>query len=282
MVLVLGAALIVGGAWMLVLKPQRAELGAVTTQLTQERERLDAALAQAADGRNARARYATDYAAVARLGKAVPPDDDLPALIVQLQSAAEGAKIDFRSVKLVGTAEAPPAGAAANVAAVGAAEQAPGKDGAAGAAAAPAPGAPAPPTAAAATQTAAAGLPPGASIGPAGIATMPFSFAFQGSFLNMQQFLSRVQEFIAQRDGGLRVSGRLLTIDGIGIGPGDGGFPRVRAAITATAYVLPAEQGLTAGASPQAPAPGAPAPGMTAAPAPGSGVATPMATAGSR
>ena len=43
---------------------------------------------------------------VARLGKAVPADDDVRSLLVQLDSAAKRAKVDFRSITLSGGASA--------------------------------------------------------------------------------------------------------------------------------------------------------------------------------
>lgn len=269
---VLGLVVVLGAFFMLALKPLRAELSALDTELTAEQDRLVAAQAQAAQARTARDRYVADYAAVARLGKAVPADDDLPALLYQLQAAAEGAKIDFTALKLAGASTAaptPPATATPTAAAAAAGGTTDATGTAAGA-----PAAPAAPTTPA--QAATAGLPPGATVGAAGIATMPFTFQFEGSFLRMQRFLERVQRFVADRDGALRVDGRLLTIDGIGIGPGTSGFPSVKASLTATAYVLPLEQGLTAGATPQTPAAGAPAPGMTAAP-PAPGTATAQA-----
>ena len=60
--------------------------------------------------------------------------------------------------------------------------------------------------------------------------------------------------------GGLEVSGRLLTIQSAKLAPlateagsGGGHSQLLSGTITATAYVLPAAQGLTAGATPAAP-----------------------------
>ena len=54
------------------------------------------------------------YASLGRLGKAVPPDEDVPSLLVQLNHAAAQANVDFRSVelKLDEAAQAPGAAAA--------------------------------------------------------------------------------------------------------------------------------------------------------------------------
>src|SRR5439155_21525745 len=90
-------------------------------QLTAAQARLQTAQQNASAAAVARARYATDYATVARLGKAVPAANDVPSLVYQLDSAATGAHIDFRSIHLSATsspstpAPAPPAAQAAAI-----------------------------------------------------------------------------------------------------------------------------------------------------------------------
>ena len=48
--------------------------------------------------------------------------------------------------------------------------------------------------------------------------------------------------------------GRLITIDRIVLGASRDGFPKVHADITATAFVVPPDEGLTGGATPAGPA----------------------------
>ncbi len=50
------------------------------------------------------------------------------------------------------------------------------------------------------------------------------------------------------------VSGRLITLNALTLGAGGGGFPTMEASISATTYLVPAAQGLTAGANPTGPA----------------------------
>jgi hypothetical protein len=83
---------------------------------------------------------------------------------------------------------------------------------------------------------------------------MPFSFVFDGSFFSMQRFLRNVDRFVRLQDGQLTVSGRLLSVDGISLTAGREGFPSVKATLTATAYLLPADEGATAGATAAGPA----------------------------
>jgi hypothetical protein len=263
-VLVLAAAAAVAGFWFGVLGPQRKEISKLDQQVAAEQQRMQQAQSASAQGRAAKARYVADYASVAVLGKAVPVDDDVPSLVYQLEKAADGAHIDFRSIKLsagggssAATSPAPPAAATA---AVGAAE----KGGGGKSSATPAP----------ATQAAAATLPPGAKVGSAGFPTMPFAFTFDGSFFAMERFLRNVQEFIRVNGSRVDVHGRLLAIDGISLSAGGDGFPKVKASIGATAYLLPAEQGVLAGATPQGPS-GAP----PASASPSGGTAPPTTTA---
>ena len=104
---------------------------------------------------------------------------------------------------------------------------------------------------------------------------MPFSFVFDGDFVAMQRFLRNVDAFTQVKGTQIVVKGRLLTIDGISLTASRDGFPKVKATLTATAYLLPADEGATAGATPAGPATGA----QPAAPAAGAaGTATASAS----
>ena len=89
---------------------------------------------------------------------------------------------------------------------------------------------------------------------------MPFTFVFNGSFSDLYHlFLQLNKATVRTTSGGLQVSGRLLTLQGVKLEPNaesEGGAQKLNGTITATAYVLPAEQGLTAGATASSPAPG--------------------------
>jgi hypothetical protein len=82
---------------------------------------------------------------------------------------------------------------------------------------------------------------------------MPFTFDFQGSFFGMQRFLGSIVALTAVKGDSIDVKGRLLTVDGVQLKAGPEGFPRVDATVAVTAYLLPADQGLTAGATATAP-----------------------------
>ncbi|HVE69230.1 MAG TPA: hypothetical protein VNB64_11675 [Solirubrobacteraceae bacterium] len=258
--LVVGIVLAVvglGAFFMLVLKPKREEASRLAAQVTAAQDRVQTARADLVAGQAARATYASNYATVARLGKAVPTDDDIPSLVYQLDSTAEATGVDFRSVKLTsgaGSSAAAPANAAAAAAATSdqaSAKDGESKDGEAKDPAQPTTGTPASP--AAATQSATAALPPGAVVGQAGLNTMPFTFAFEGSFFKLSDFLTKIERYIKPTRESVRVRGRLLLVDGISLTAAGDGFPKMKASIAATAYLLPANQGLFDGATPQGP-----------------------------
>jgi hypothetical protein len=228
--IVVGILALLGGFWFLAIGPKRKEATDVSAQVSSAQSRLDTAQASAASAESARKQYSTDYATVARLGKAVPVDDDMPSLVYQLSHTAKVNHVDFRAIKLTssGAVAAAPTGTAAAVA------SATGK------------------TDATATTTAATitpALPPGAVVGAAGFPTMPFSFDFNGSFFNMQRFLKAIDGLTAVRGKNINVKGRLLTVDGVGLKAGPKGFPDVDATVAVTAYLLPSDEGLTAGAT---------------------------------
>lgn len=255
---ILGAALL-AAFWFLLLAPKRKSTAELDTQIVAQEQRLAAAQTKAGAAQSAKQRYRADYAAVAKLGQAVPADDDVSSLVYQIDQAADRADIDFRklSVSAADGNTGKPAAPAAP------ATPAPAPDaGGAAAQAAPPPSGPAP-----ATQSAAATLPPGASVGSAGFPTMPFSFAFEGSFFSMQKFLGRLDDFTKVDGDAVDVRGRLLAVDSFELAAGRAGFPQVAATIKATAYVLPAGEGLTGGATASGPAPATGGPDASGAPA---------------
>jgi len=85
---VLACVVAIAGFWFLALKPKRAELSAANTKIADAQTSLTAANDALSTATKARASFATDYATVARLGKAVPDDDDAASLVYQLEAAA--------------------------------------------------------------------------------------------------------------------------------------------------------------------------------------------------
>jgi Tfp pilus assembly protein PilO len=85
----------------------------------------------------------------------------------------------------------------------------------------------------------------------AGFSAMPFTFVFNGNFFDLYDLFQQLNRFtLRTSSGSLRVSGRLLTIQGVQLTPGTSsgaGKPssQLTGTITATAYVLPASQAAT-------------------------------------
>jgi type II secretory pathway pseudopilin PulG len=282
-ILVVAAAVALGAFWMLALKPKRQEASKLGKQLSTERQRLDTAKSDLQSGQAARSQFSLNYATVARLGKAVPIDDDVPSLVYQLDTTAESSGVDFRSVKLTSGGGTPGASSttSGNATAAASDQAGGGQDKQQGDKSAQQGGDQAKPADGAtetkpaqATQAATAALPPGAVVGPAGLSTMPFSFTFEGSFFRLSDFLTRIERYITPRRQAVDVRGRLLLVNGISLTAAQTGFPKMKASISATAYLLPSGQGLFNGASPQGPDQPA-----TAQPVSGSNPASPAAPA---
>ncbi len=238
---------LLAGCWITILGPKRAELGTIQTQIDHAEARRAEAAKTLGTAEQARADQRRDAATVRRLAKAVPDDDNVGSLVRQLDAIARANGIDFRAVKLAGTAAS-----SAPVAAEGATDPAPkseGSKGSAGAqgsddATANAKGEPAGADKAAATtpEPVAASVaqpPPGASVGPAGLLTVPFSFTFDGGYLAMQRFLGAIDDLAKNEKGRITVRGRLITVDGFALSAGRKGFPKVQALVSATAYLAP-------------------------------------------
>jgi hypothetical protein len=103
----------------------------------------------------------------------------------------------------------------------------------------------------------------------AGFAQQPFTFVFNGSFVDLYKLLNQLEGFTVQTPAGsLHVNGRLLTIDSVSLTPNaseaqgsqsSSGSRKPKSGqltgtITATAYVLPAGQSTLGGATPTGPA----------------------------
>jgi hypothetical protein len=245
-------AAVIGAFWFLVLAPKRATMATIGDQIAQTETRRVAAERNAATAGQVRAAYERDYANLARLGKAAPPDDDVASLIYQLDTLARAHGVDFRALKLAS------AGAAAAPASTPASGDASGKQAAAKDATTK-DATTKDPTAATPTPPAISQAPPGAVVGTAGLVTLPFTFTFDGGYLPMQRMLGAIDRLADSDGGAIAVRGRLITVDGFSLSSSRFGFPKVEALVSATAYIVPETEGLLAGATPQGPAAAQPA-----------------------
>jgi len=260
---VVGLIAALAAFWFLALGPKRKDASAIGDQLSAAQVRLTAARTEANASQAARTRYAVSYSNVARLGKAVPADDDVPSLVYQLDSTAKSTGVDFRSIKVASGAGTAPAPAATAAQASAATSDQAGKTGQnKGTTSTPGnapPSAAAPASASAPAQATTATLPPGATVGSAGFATMPFTFQFTGSFFKLADFFGRRRVFMIGMAlfSVASLAGGLVMIDGISLIASPKGFPNMAASVNATTYLLPQTEGVTAGATPSGPAAGA-------------------------
>jgi Tfp pilus assembly protein PilO len=231
-VAMLAVTVVAGGFWVLALGPKRqqasdleATASTLQSTLATDRQEVEVAL-------EARREFPVDYGQLVVLGKAVPAEDETASLLVQLNRVADAADVRFQEIALASAGgEAPtPEPAPASPEAGGAGE----------------PVAP--------TESAAAALPLGATVGPAGLDVMPYSLKFTGDFSRVADFIHGLDALVKTNNSNVAVNGRLVTIDGFSLGPQQGeNFPHLEANFSVTTYLVPAGQGVTAGASPEAP-----------------------------
>jgi len=203
---------LLAAVWVLVVSPERQQASKTGVQVSEAKAQLASAQGQLAIARAAQAQYASAYASIVSLGKAVPAGQEVPSLIYQLSQATGEKNIEFASIVS-------------------------GSSGVASSSATPA-------------------------LSAAGFSQMPFTFIFNGSFIDLEHLFRQITGFTVHRSaGGLAVSGRLLTIQSVKLAPatassveaGKHAAEKLTGTITATAYVLPAGQGLTGSATPTSP-----------------------------
>jgi Tfp pilus assembly protein PilO len=212
----LGALAMLAAVYLLAVAPERKKASSLNAQVTAASAQLASAEGQVASARADQSRYASAYASIVSLGKAVPAGQEVPSLIYQLAQASNRKHVDLTSISSGASAGAATSGSTASA--------------------------------------------PAAAVASAGFTQMPFTFVFNGSFNDLYHLFQQLNRFTTRTTaGGLRVSGRLLTIQSTKLTPapitGNGAkaAERLTGTITATAYVLPATQSLTGGATAASP-----------------------------
>jgi Tfp pilus assembly protein PilO len=224
----IGAMLLVSVAaaafWILALSPKRDE----AKKLEAKVEQLESSLAQhqseisAAEA--ARQEFPVDYQHLVVLGKAVPPSDETPSLLVQVNQISNSAGVRFQTLKLESGGEAE-----ASAPATGTENVSP-------------------------TEAAASLMPLGASIGPAGLSVMPYSLTFTGSFFKIADFIGGLDSLVKTTNEKVGVNGRLVTINGFSLSEdSEKDFPALQANFSVTTYLTPPAEGTTAGATSEGP-----------------------------
>ena len=225
----LAALAVLAAVWLLAVAPEREKAATLATGVSAAQAQLSSAESQLASAARAQAQYEAAYTSIVSLGKAVPADQEVPSLIYQLAQATGQKNVEFASITSGGAS-----GASAS----------------------------SPASKASAATGASSSASSSATAASAGFQQMPFTFVFNGTFESLSGLFHQLDGFaLRTTSGGLRVGGRLLTVQSIKLAPatssGSGsGKPseQLSGTITATAYVLPAGQGLTGGATSAGPA----------------------------
>lgn len=228
-VVALGAAF-----WMVLLSPKKAEVSKLDQQVAKQEELLSVHGSEVEQGVAAETAFPTAYQQLIVLGKAAPADDDTASLLVQLNRIAADSKVRFESFLLAPAGSSEPATAEAE----------------------PTPEATQPGSYPSPTEVAASTMPLGAGIGPAGLAVMPYTLTFKGSFFHVADFIHGLDSLVKTKNEEVEVTGRLITINGFTLTEDSGkGFPALQASFTVTTFLVPPEQGVTGGAIPTSPEP---------------------------
>jgi Tfp pilus assembly protein PilO len=258
----LGVVALIVGFWLLIVSPKRDEASKLQDQVTQLQSSLSDAQQQAAAGDKARHSFGIDYRRLVVLGKAVPADSEQASLLVQLQHLATRSGVQFQAIDLAQsdsasappptTTPTPPSDSSSSGSSSTTTASSSSTTTSASTSALPA----------VATEAAASVLPIGATVGPAGLPVMGYDLSFTGEFFQIADFMKHVDSMVHTRGGKVDVQGRLLTVNGFTLQPSDQTQSLTNPVLTAelhvTTYLTPADQGLTAGATPTSPAPATP------------------------
>jgi Tfp pilus assembly protein PilO len=214
--------------WVLLLSPKREEAAKLSEQITTVEASLTEHEAEVTAGEEARTQFPVDYQKLVVLGKAVPAGDETASLLVQVSGIAKRSQVQFKDISLSAEGESGEAPAAASA------------------------------TGASPTEAAASLLPLGATVGPAGLAVMPYTLTFEGTFFQVADFIKYLDSLVKTRNEEVTVDGRLITVDSFTLSAGEGEAgaapsSTLSASFEVTTYVTPPEQGPTAGASPTSP-----------------------------
>jgi Tfp pilus assembly protein PilO len=106
LIAVVATAAAMAAFWFLALAPKREEAAALEGKIAAKETEIATAQATLAGYKKSKENYGSNYATVVRLGKAVPEEDDIRSLLVQLDAEAGGTNVDFRTVEIGGGASA--------------------------------------------------------------------------------------------------------------------------------------------------------------------------------
>jgi Tfp pilus assembly protein PilO len=101
-VMVLAVLAVAAGGWILVVSPKRKEVKTYEEQVSTAQSQLTTAQTQLADAKAAQTQYTSAYSSVVRLGKAVPPSQEVASLVYQLEQVSNQRSVSFNSIVSAG------------------------------------------------------------------------------------------------------------------------------------------------------------------------------------
>jgi len=262
--LILGSLAVIGliaAFWLLVLGPKRHQASELQTQVDELQSSLAEAQQDIAAGDESRKSFGLDYRRMVVMGKAVPADSEQSSLFVQLQGLADRSGVVFQSIDLADTSSAAAAAPAPSTStstsdtstSTSSTDASAATDSSTTSSAATSSD---PSVTASASEAAVSTLPIGAAVGPAGLPVMPYEMSFTGDFFQIADFMQGLDELVRIRGGVPDVRGRLLTVDGFTLTPAEddtAADPELTVDLGVTTFLTPADQGVTAGATPGGP-----------------------------
>jgi type IV pilus assembly protein PilO len=194
-VAVVGIFILAAVAYFVLIGPKRGEAGRLADEIAELETKIQTAKL-AAEPKEAATQL--KVAGLFELTKAMPDKDDMPGIILEINSIAEASGVTFKSI-----------------------------------------------------------APQPIVLGQ-GFRSLPISLSFEGNYYDLTDFLFRMRNLVAVRDGKLAAAGRFFTLDTIDMH--DAGLPRIEAVLVVSAYAYdPAAQAT----APVAPVTGTPPPATT-------------------
>jgi hypothetical protein len=237
------------GFYLLVLAPKQREAGELQDKADSLSAEIQTSETAISTAEAARSSFAKNYADMVKLGTAVPEDDDQATLIHDLDAMGTDNDLDFQSFAVsedaAGATTSAPAPPASGTDSSSTSTDSTTTETSTTTTSAP-------------TEASAATLPLGATVGPAGLPVMPYTLTYHGGFFDMAGLFSDLDNRVKVNEAGTDpiAHGRLMTVDGFAMSADPvKGFPSVAAEIAVTTYMVPADQGMAAGATPAGPAP---------------------------
>lgn len=232
------------GFWLLVLGPKRGEAKELQDQIDSLQATITASESEIAVSEQAREAFPRNYGDLVSLGAAVPEDNDQATFVHDLSELARQDSVSFRSFELTPVAGAAPALPPSPTTTEPSTTEPTAEATTTSVTTAP-------------TEASAAALPLGAAVGPAGLPVTPYSLTYYGRFFDMADLFAALDDRVElnAKRGLPDVRGRLITIDSFAMSADPvRGFPSVQTDLSVTTYLVPPEQGISAGATPAGPA----------------------------